>query len=159
MYINKVSLYGNLTRDPELKSTPSGMQVATFSIATNRVFKDKNGAKQEDVQFHNCVVWAQQAETFCRYMKKGSTVFVEGRLQTRTWDDKNGGGKRYATEIVVENFQFGPKAGGAESGSYSPPSTSAPARPVSSAPQTAPMPEYDTIEYPTDDVNPDDIPF
>ncbi len=159
MYINKVSLYGNLTRDPELKSTPSGMQVATFSIATNRVFKDKNGAKQEDVQFHNCVVWAQQAETFCRYMKKGSTAFVEGRLQTRSWEDKNGGGKRYATEIVVENFQFGPKPGGSSEGYNNTPMQASPAQARPSAPAAAPMPEYDTIEYPTDDVNPDDIPF
>ncbi len=159
MYINKVFIYGNLTRDPELKSTPTGMQVASFSVATNRVYKDKNGAKQEEVQFHNCVVWAQQAETLCRYMKKGSTIFVEGRLQTRSWDDKNGGGKRYATEIVVENFQFGPKAQSGEGGYQAPSSTS------SFAPKAAPvaasnaMPEYDTIEYPADDINPDDIPF
>lgn len=159
MYINKIFLYGNLTRDPELKSTPSGMQVATFSMATNRVYKDKNGAKQEEVQFHNCVVWAQQAETFCRYMKKGSTVFVEGRIQTRSWDDKNGGGKRYATEIVVENFQFGPKAGGSEGGSYSQTPAQSPSKPASAPAQAPQMPEYDTIEYPTDDVNPDDIPF
>ncbi len=156
MYINKVFIYGNLTRDPELKATPTGMQVATFSVATNRVYKDKLGAKQEEVQFHNCVVWAQQAETLCRYMKKGSTIFVEGRLQTRSWDDKNGGGKRYATEIVVENFQFGPKAAGTiGGGDYSSP-TSKPA-PVAQASNT--MPEFDTIEYPADDINPDDIPF
>lgn len=160
MYINKIFLYGNLTRDPELKSTPSGMQVATFSMATNRVYKDKNGAKQEEVQFHNCVVWAQQAETFCRYMKKGSTVFVEGRLQTRSWEDKNGGGKRYATEIVVENFQFGPKAGGAGEGYNNSPMQATPTTARQAPAQSAaPMPEYDTIEYPTDDVNPDDIPF
>lgn len=158
MYINKVFIYGNLTRDPELKATPTGMQVATFSVATNRVYKDKNGAKQEEVQFHNCVVWAQQAETLCRYMKKGSTIFVEGRLQTRSWDDKNGGGKRYATEIVVENFQFGPKAmtgGTSDFGGSAAPRVAAPAV----APASNTMPEFDTIEYPADDINPDDIPF
>lgn len=158
MYINKVFIYGNLTRDPELKSTPTGMQVASFSVATNRVYKDKNGAKQEEVQFHNCVVWAQQAETLARYMKKGSSIFVEGRLQTRSWEDKNGGGKRYTTEIVVENFQFGPKLGGAESaGSFGgAPRAAATTSPSTPAPS---MPELDTIEYPADDVNPDDIPF
>jgi single-strand DNA-binding protein len=155
MYINKVFIYGNLTRDPELKSTPSGAQVAQFSVATNRVYKDRNGAKQEEVQFHNCVVWAQQADTLCRYMKKGSAIFVEGRLQTRSWDGKDGT-KQYRTEIVVENFQFGPKAtGGAPSDFGGAPRTSA-------APSQAPAaqaPELDTIEYPTDDINPDDIPF
>ncbi len=155
MYINKVFIYGNLTRDPELKSTPSGAQVAQFSVATNRVYKDRNGAKQEEVQFHNCVVWAQQADTLCRYMKKGSAIFVEGRLQTRTWDGKDGT-KQYRTEIVVENFQFGPKATGAPTSDFggTPRATS----PSSQAP-AAQAPELDTIEYPTDDINPDDIPF
>lgn len=155
MYINKVSLYGNLTRDPELKSTPSGTQVAQFSLATNRVYKDKNGAKQEEVQFHNCVVWAQQADTLCRYMKKGSAIYVEGRLQTRSWDGKDGT-KQYRTEVVVENFQFGPKATGTTAGDFG-----GAARPSAPAKSTgaASMPELETIEYPTDDINPDDIPF
>jgi single-strand DNA-binding protein len=155
MYINKVFIYGNLTRDPELKSTPSGAQVAQFSVATNRVFKDRNGAKQEEVQFHNCVVWAQQADTLCRYMKKGSAIFVEGRIQTRSWDGKDGT-KQYRTEIVVENFQFGPKATGTPTSDFG--GTPRTPSPSSQAP-AAQAPELDTIEYPTDDINPDDIPF
>lgn len=159
MYINKAFIYGNLTRDPELKTTPTGTQVAQFSVATNRVYKDKNGAKQEEVQFHNCVAWAQQADTLCRYMKKGSAIFVEGRIQTRSWDAKDGT-KQYRTEIVVENFQFGPKVGGMGTSDFggAAPRAAAPAH-APSASSAAPMPELETIEYPSDDINPDDIPF
>jgi single-strand DNA-binding protein len=91
MYLNKVILIGNLTRDPELKSIPSGISVATFSLATNRVWKDKNGQRQEDTQYHNVVVFGKQADSVSQYMKKGSSLMVEGRLQTRSWDDKTSG--------------------------------------------------------------------
>jgi single-strand DNA-binding protein len=110
MYINKAILYGNFTRDPELKSLPSGMQVASFSIATNRVWKDKNGAKQESADFHNIVVFGRQAETAAQYLKKGSGVFVEGRMQTRSWDAQDGQ-KKYRTEVVADRIQFGPRSG------------------------------------------------
>lgn len=167
MYINKVIIYGNLTRDPELKSLPTGMSVNSFSVATNRTFLDKNGAKQEEVQFHNCVAWGKQADTIARYMKKGSAIFIEGRLQTRSWEDKNGGGKRFATEIVVENFQFGPKLAGSPAGQGGAApfgGASSYAAPASAAAVAAPafasaMPEMDTIVYPSDDINVDDIPF
>src|SRR3989338_3985264 len=110
MYLNKALLYGNLTRDPELRALPSGMNVVNFSIATNRTFKDRDGKKQEQTDFHNVVVFGRQADTVSQYMKKGSAVFVEGRLQTRSWEKE--GQKMYRTEVVADRVQFGPRAGG-----------------------------------------------
>src|SRR3989344_5320832 len=115
MYINKAIIYGNLTRDPELKSLPSGSQVCEFGVATNRIWKDKNGVKQESVDYHNIVVFGRQAELIKQYLHKGSGVFLEGRIQTRSWDGPDGT-KRYRTEIVAERIQFGPRSGGAPSG-------------------------------------------
>jgi len=111
-------IYGNITKDPELKSLPSGIQVCGFSVATNRVWKDKDGKKNEDVDYHNIVVFGRQAETVAQYMRKGSSIFVEGRLQTRSWD-KADGSKAYRTEIVAERTQFGPR----KQGSDTPPET------------------------------------
>lgn len=108
MYLNKAMIYGNLTRDPELKSLPSGISVANFSVATNRVWKDKSGAKQESVDYHNVVAFGRTAEVIKQYMHKGSGIYIEGRIQTRSWEAKDGGGKRYTTEIVAESMQFGP---------------------------------------------------
>src|SRR6185369_19332 len=105
MYLNKAFLYGNLTRDPELRALPSGQQVASFSIATNRTYKDREGAKKEAVEFHNVVAFGRQAEVIGQYLKKGRPIFVEGRIQNRSWDDKTSGEKKYRTEIVIENFQ------------------------------------------------------
>lgn len=150
MYLNKAILIGNLTRDPELRSLPSGIKVCTFSLATNRVWKDKNGAKQESADYHNVVVFGRQAETVAQYMKKGSSMLVEGRMQTRSWDDKNSGEKKYRTEIVADRTQFGPRAsggGGAPSGA-----------PVAGKPAPA-GDDLDQIEYPEEDINPEDIPF
>ncbi len=113
MNLNKVLLIGNLTRDPELKVLPSGSNVCNFSIATNRRWKDKSGQMKEEVQFHNCVAFGRTAEVIAQYMKKGAGIYVEGRLQTRSWDDKGTGAKRYATEIFVEQMQFGPRPSGA----------------------------------------------
>ena len=160
MYINKVILFGNLTRDPELRALPSGMNVASFSIATNRVFKDKNGAKQEQADFHNIVVFGRQADTVSQYLKKGSSAFVEGRMQTSSWDDKKTGEKKYRTEVVAEYVQFGPR------GSGSGPSTGSgqgghgdempSGRDEMSGGSASAGPG---IDYPKDDINPDDIPF
>lgn len=111
MYVNKAIIYGNLTKDPELKSLPSGIEVVSFSVATNRVWKDKNGAKQEAADFHNVVAFGKTASLISQYMKKGSAIYVEGRLQTRSWDGADGK-KNYRTEIVVEKMQFGPAKGG-----------------------------------------------
>ena len=146
MYINKAMIYGNLTRDPELKSLPSGSQVCEFSVATNRVWKDKNGAKQESVDYHNIVVFGRQAEIVGQYMKKGSSILIEGRIQTRSWDDA-AGVKKYRTEIVADRIQFGPRPAGG--GGYSAP---APAEEDNKK-------ALDTIEYPEEEINPDDIPF
>ena len=149
MYLNKVFLYGNLTRDPELKALPSGSQVANFGLATNRTYKDKNGAKQEVTEFHNIVAFGRTAEVIAQYVKKGRPIFVEGRLQTRTWDDKESGKKNYRTEIIIDNFQFG--ADGGKGGS----STGAP-----SAAHEQPAPsEGEAIKYPDEEINPEDIPF
>ena len=86
MYLNKTFIFGNLTRDPELRSLPSGIQVASFTIATNRVWKNKDGEKQESTEYHNIVVFGRQAETSAQYLKKGSSALIEGRLQTRSWE-------------------------------------------------------------------------
>jgi len=152
MYLNKVFLFGNLTRDPELKALPSGAQVANFGLATNRVYKDKNGAKQEATEFHNIVAFGRQAEVIGQYCKKGKAVFVEGRIQTRSWEGKEDGKKQYRTEIVVENFQFGDSARGGVA-----PSDSRGAKPHDEQP--APKSEGEEIKYPDEEINPEDIPF
>ena len=118
MYLNKAFLFGNITRDPELKSLPSGIKVVSFGLATNRTWKNKDGVKQESVSFHNIVSFGKQAEIMAQYLKKGSSIFVEGRIETRSWDDKNDGSKKYRTEIIVDNFQFGPSAGGRSGESF-----------------------------------------
>lgn len=146
MYLNKAIIIGNLTRDPELKALPSGVQVASFGVATNRVWKDKSGAKQEAADYHNIVVFGRQAETTAQYLRKGSSVLIEGRMQTRSWDAADGT-KKYRTEVVADRVQFGPRR---EGGS---------AVPAGVKEDTQEAPPVDTIEYPEGDVNVDDIPF
>lgn len=150
MYLNRATIIGNLTRDPELKSLPSGVKVASFSVATNRVWYDQNKQKQEATDYHNIVSFGRPAETIAQYMKKGSSIYVEGRLQTRSWEQD--GKKNYRTEIIAEKFQFGPKAGGVSASSTSS-SNSAPAMNE----QEPPM--IDSVDYPEEDINPEDIPF
>jgi single-strand DNA-binding protein len=104
--VNKVILVGNLGRDPEVRTTPNGQTVASFTLATSRRWKDKDGNRQDQTEWHNIVVWGRQAEVAGQYLTKGKQVFVEGRLQTRSWEDKNSGEKRYKTEVVCENFQM-----------------------------------------------------
>jgi len=103
MNLNKVMIIGNLTRDPEVKTTPSGQNVASFSVATNRVWTNAQGQKQEAVEYHNVVAWGKLAEICGQYLNKGRKVYVEGRLQTRDWEGQDGV-KRYKTEIVAENM-------------------------------------------------------
>ncbi len=146
MYINKAIIYGNLTRDPELKSLPSGTVVVNFAVATNRTWKDKNGQKQEDVEYHNVVAFGRTAETINQYMKKGSGIYVEGRIQTRSWDAADGT-KKYRTEVVADRVQFGPKRDGLAA------SAQGSGEPKQEAPPV------DTIDYPEETVNVDDIPF
>ena len=155
MYLNKAFVIGNLTRDPELKAIPSGIKVCSFSVATNRVWKDKNGARQESADYHNIVVFGRQAETVAQYMKKGSQVMVEGRMQTRSWDDAGTGTKKYRTEIIADRVQFG-SGSGSTGGSSSAPRASQPAQGASQESQDD---ELDTIEYPDEQINAEDIPF
>lgn len=165
MYLNKVLLYGNLTRDPELKALPGGQQVASFGIATNRTFKNKEGQQQDQTEFHNIVAFGRTAEVMGQYLKKGRPVFLEGRIQTRSWDKD--GVKQYRTEIVVDTFQFGPQAAGTgtDGGQGRASSSSAPSSRPSAPAAAAAGPEDfgassgDSIQYPDDEINPEDIPF
>ena len=145
MYLNKATVIGNLTRDPELKTLPSGMKITSFSIATNRTWKSESGEKKEAVEYHNIVVFGRQAETSAQYLKKGSQAMVEGRLQTNSWDDATSGKKMYRTEIVAENVQFGSRQD----------NNSQEVRDTTKT-VTAPM---DKIEYPEEEINPESIPF
>jgi single-strand DNA-binding protein len=148
MYLNKALVIGNLTRDPEMKSLPSGIQVTSFSVATNRVWKDKNGAKQESADYHNIVVFGRQAETVAQFLRKGSSVLVEGRMQTRSWDGPDGK-KNYRTEIVADRVQFGPRSQG----------SGAPASAPKSDEDKSNIPPMETIDYPEESISLDDIPF
>jgi single-strand DNA-binding protein len=109
--VNKVILIGNLGADPELKYTPSNRPVCNLSLATNEVFKDKSGARQERTEWHRVTVWGEQAEHCSKYLGKGRSVYVEGRLQTRSWDDKDGK-KRYSTDVVADRVVFLSDGGG-----------------------------------------------
>lgn len=176
MYLNKALIIGNLTRDPELKALPSGIQVASLSVATNRVWKDANGAKQEATDYHNIVVFGRQAETAAQYLKKGSSVLVEGRMQTRSWDGQDGK-KQYRTEIVADRVQFGPRPGGATGAGSSASPTGAIGANFSAAPKGKSssdgiggdkgdkkagknaLENLEAISYPEEEINPEDIPF
>src|SRR6266850_4743107 len=112
--LNKVQLIGNLGKDPELSYTPSGVAVAKFSVATGERWKDQEGNDKERTEWHNIVAWRKLAEICGQYLKKGSKVYLEGRLQTRSWDDKNTGVKRYATDVVADDMiMLDAKGGGA----------------------------------------------
>ncbi len=151
MYLNKALIIGNLTRDPELRAIPSGIKVCSFSVATNRVWKDKNGVKQESADYHNVVVFGRQAETVAQYMKKGSQVMVEGRMQTRSWDDQATNTKKYRTEIIADRVQFGSNSGGVKSSNQEATSTNTQTNETDD--------NLDTIEYPDEQINVEDIPF
>ena len=150
-------IFGNLTRDPEMRALPSGMNVVNFSVATNRVFKDRDGKKQEQTDFHNIVVFGRQADVVNQYLKKGNSAFIEGRLQTRSWEKD--GKKNYRTEVIADRVQFGskPGAGGPAGAPTGPMASNAPAgKAGAGAKDTAPL---DTIEYPEEEINAEDIPF
>ncbi|MEK7138417.1 MAG: single-stranded DNA-binding protein [Patescibacteria group bacterium] len=164
MNLNKVFVLGRITADPVLRTTPGGQSVLSFSIATNRVWNDKNGAKQESTEFHNIVVWGRQAEVGGQYLSKGGLVLVEGHLQTRSWTDKQGG-QRKTTEIICERMQFGPRsAGGGTPGaskSFAP--SGSQNNPTSEAPSNGPAPEeipvIDIDSEIKEDIKPEDLPF
>lgn len=150
MYLNKVLLYGNLTRDPELKALPSGQQVATIGLATNRSFKNREGQQQDQTEFHNLVAFGRTAEVMGQYLRKGRPIYVEGRLQTRSWDKD--GVKQYRTEIIIDSFQFGAQAGGDGARSTAPAASGSTAA-------AAPVDMGADIQYPDEEINPEDIPF
>jgi single-strand DNA-binding protein len=153
MNLNKVLLIGRLTADPQLRSTPGGQQVANFSLATNRVWNDKNGQKQEATEFHNVVVWGRQAEVASRFLVKGSLAYVEGRLQTRSWNDQQGQ-KRKTTEVVAERIQLGPRPGGAGAMPNRPPQGGGAMETMDAAPQGE-IPVIDVEE----EMKSEDLPF
>jgi len=148
MYLNKVVIVGNLTRDPEMKALPSGIKVCNIGVATNRYFKNKEGSRQEAVEYHNVVLFSRLAEIAGQYLKKGSQVLIEGRLQTRSWDAQDGQ-KKYRTEIVAESMQLGSTRGGTQTTSQSKDSPKDSSKDLPS----------DNIQYPSEEINPEDIPF
>jgi single-strand DNA-binding protein len=148
MYLNKAMVYGNLTRDPEMKALPSGMQVCSFSLATNRVYNDRDGKRQEAADYHNVVVFGKQAENCAKYLTKGSSTYVEGRMQTRSWEKD--GVKQYRTEVIADRVQFGPKG----SGSGAPANSGDSADTGSKDKSASVLPDY-----PEEEINPEDIPF
>jgi len=117
MNLNKAMIIGNLTRDPELRTTPTGQSVTSFSVATNQIRTDQQGQKHDKAEFHNVVAWRRLAEIVGQYLKKGSKVYIEGRLQTRDWVGQDGV-KRYRTEIVADNMIMLDRAGAAGAGSF-----------------------------------------
>lgn len=150
MNFNKVILVGNLTRDPELRSLPSGQPVVSFGLATNRNWKGQDGEKKQDTQFHNIVMFGRLAEIANQYLKKGSLTLVEGRIQTRSWDGQDGQ-KKYRTEIVAESMQLGPR----------PANQAQNPQTTDEKPQQNSDEQLDTVEYGDDEeeINPDEIPF
>lgn len=118
MDFNKVIIVGRVVANPEMRNTPTGQSVTTLSVATNRTWTDKSGGKKEEAEFHNVVLWGRQAEVATQFLTKGATVLIEGRLQTRTWNDKQGVQHR-TTEIMAEKMQLGPRFSGGSSDSKS----------------------------------------
>jgi single-strand DNA-binding protein len=139
--VNRVILIGRLGRDPEIKYTPSGQAMATFTLATDEARRDSDGNLQSQTEWHNIVLWGKQAETAGEYLKKGKLVYIEGRLQTRSWEDSQGGGTRHRTEIIGNRFvMLGGKSEGSES---SPPARTSPAVPTQPSGGSHPEEEED----------------
>lgn len=161
MNLNKVFLLGNLTRDPELKNLPSGQQVCSFGIATNKTWTDKEtGEKKQKAEFHNIVAWRNLATIASQYLKKGGLVFVEGHLTTRSWDDASGN-KKYRTEVIADNIQLGPRTTGTGQTSVSPtkkPDIKTEQSLGDSKEKSSAHEEIPTINE-GDDINLDEIPF
>ena len=156
MNLNKVFLIGNLTRDPELKTLPSGQPVVNFGLATNRMWKGKDGNQQKQTEFHNIVMFGRLAEIAKQYLQKGAMTMIEGRIQNLSWEGQDGQ-KKYRTEIVAESMQMGPRlSGGNSGGSYGANAGGAGNR---SKEHEMPAEELATVEYPEDEIKPEDIPF
>lgn len=144
MNLNKVFLIGRLTQDPEARSTPTGHNVTTLRIATNRVWTDPSGQRKDATEYHTVVAWRRLGEIAAQYLKKGGLVMIEGRLQTRSWTDQNNN-KKYMTEILAENLQLGPKPYGGESGNM--------VRDIQKNPAPAPVKNTENDEIPIIDEN------
>lgn len=158
MNFNKAFILGNLTRDPELRQTQGGQSVCSFGVATNSFFTDKSGQKQKKAEFHNVVVWGRQAEIASQFLKKGGLVFIEGRLQTRTWQDQQGQTRR-STEIIGERIQLGPRgisSAGGTSGGFDKSEEYAESGGDESVGGKENLPEINLDE---NDIKPEDIPF
>ncbi len=153
MNLNKVYIIGRLTADPELRTTASGENVVSFSVATNRFWKSKDGEKKENTEFHNIVAWGRQAEIIHQFSKKGSIIMIEGRLQTRAWEGKDGQTRR-TTEIVAENIQLGPRASGQVNKDFDSDISSKKEEPVRQD-----IPSIDIEASGEDEIKPEDLPF
>ena len=160
MNLNKVLLIGRLTADPQLRTTTSGQSVASFGLATNSVWIDKAGAKQEATEFHNIVVWGRQAETTSKFLTKGALALIEGRLQTRSWTDKEGG-QRKTTEIVADRVQFGPKpmGGGVPMQSRMPSQDASGTNAAQATHEASPTIELPVIDISEGEIKAEDLPF
>jgi single-strand DNA-binding protein len=155
--VNKVILIGNLGKDPEVKYTPSGTPVAKLALATNERYKDKNGEWQDRTEWHNVVLWQRLAEIAGEYLKKGGKVYIEGRLQTRSWDDKQTNQKKYMTEVVANDLVLlGGRGEGAGDFAGSSRGTAAAAGGGNNFDQRTPEPEHAAASTPISD---EDIPF
>ena len=159
MNVNKVILVGRLTRDPEVRNTPSGQTVATLSLATNRFWKDKNGQRQDKTEFHNVVLWGRLAEIAGQYLSKGQETFIEGRLETRKYTAKDGSERR-TTEVIAENMQLGARAQGGGA-SFSPRPAATPAQASTNSREQEVAEEIPTInlDEEQDEVRIEDVPF
>ena len=160
MNLNKVQLIGRLTRDPELRTTPSGQTVTTIGIATGRTWTDKAGQKQEKTEFHNVILWGRLAEIAGQYLTKGQEAYIEGRLETRSYTGKDGVEKK-TTEIIGENMQMGSRPQGSGSGSYNRPAAAkAPmqAAPRNAAPVEESIPTINLDDEPNE-IRIEDVPF
>ena len=165
MSLNKVMLIGNVGRDPEVRyldGNSGNAKVATFTLATTERYRDRNGETRENTEWHNIVAWRGNADVAERFIRKGTQIYVEGRIRTRSWDDQTGN-KRYTTEIIVDNLQLlgkksdnpGAQPGGYHQGGYQAPAYSQPAQP-SYAPVHQPAPQQPAV---TEDMPDDDLPF
>jgi len=153
MNLNKAIIVGRLTADPEMRTTPSGAHVVSFSIATNRNWTDKEGQKKEETEFHNIVAWGRQADIVSQFLTKGSIILIEGRLQTRSWEGKDGGQRR-TTEIIAERVQLGPR----QSGSTAEKRNTAPQAESKDNPPAGGE-DMPVIDIDSDDIKPEDLPF
>ena len=166
MNLNKAIVIGRVTRDPEARTTPSGQTVCNIGIATNRIWNNQNNERQEATEFHNIVLWRRLAEIASQYLKKGSLVLTEGRLQTRSWEDQSGV-KKYRTEIVAESMQLGPKSSNANFSSSAPSQTDFTSNKPASAENTSErnkekeddIPIIEENSQEDKEINVEDIPF